>query len=68
MEHETDEGPELALSDPATRETVAVMLEADCTAQQIRAWLAQGNAQALASFDAEWEQFVQAFKDRSDAS
>jgi hypothetical protein len=39
VKNETDEWPELALADPATRETVAVMLEADCMAQVIRAWL-----------------------------
>jgi hypothetical protein len=44
MEDKTKEGPELALSDPPTRETVRVMLEADCAAPEIRAcicaWLA----------------------------
>jgi len=38
MEH-TDEGPEVAFFNPYTRETAIMMLEAQCSEDEIRAWL-----------------------------
>ena len=35
----TDESLETALSDPLTQQTVALMLEAECSPREIRAWL-----------------------------
>jgi len=49
MQNETDEGPELALSDPPTREAIRIMLAADCTAPEIRACIRAWNERKAAA-------------------
>ena len=44
---QVEETQETALADPAMRETTILLMEAGCTAQEIRAWMAAQNAEGL---------------------
>jgi hypothetical protein len=39
MDSLTDDGLEIFLSDPLTKKTVDILLEAGCTSSQIHAWM-----------------------------